>query len=85
MAVPPEAATNSSAPPSSNAASKTPASSRKYISDLLLMFCTLILKLYYNVFRVSMTESQQIAFQPSQHLKHSGTFPIMITHQAMHT
>jgi hypothetical protein len=49
------------------------------------MFCTLILKLYYNVFRVSMTESQQIAFQPSQHLKHSGTFPIMITHQAMHT
>jgi hypothetical protein len=89
MAVPPEATTNSSAPPSSNAANKLPASSRKrcqyfnaisFLLSAYSLYCPTM-----EVLQVSITKSQQIAFRPSQHLKHFAIFPTMITHQAMHT
>jgi hypothetical protein len=85
MAVPPD----SSAPPSSNAANKLPASSRKCCQYINAIFFSLspysISRPTTKVLGISSTEFEQIAFRPSQHLKHSAIFPTMITHQAMHT
>jgi hypothetical protein len=89
MAVPPEATTNSSAPPSSNAANKLPTSSRKCCQYFNAMFTLLSAYSGYwpscEPFQASITELEQIAFRPSQHLKRSAIFPTTITHQAMHT
>jgi hypothetical protein len=51
-----------------------------FLLSAYLLYCPTM-----EVLQVSITKSQQIAFRPSQHLKHFAIFPTMITHQAMHT